>query len=56
MLRDPKTGEAVITRAQAEHFAKRSGVPRSYMETSDASKRKVMARTFAKLSLPGSGT
>jgi NADH dehydrogenase/NADH:ubiquinone oxidoreductase subunit G len=49
MLRDPKTGEAVITKAQAEHFAQRSGVPLSYMETSDGSKRKVMARTFAKL-------
>jgi bidirectional [NiFe] hydrogenase diaphorase subunit len=56
MLRDPKTGEAVITKAQAEHFAARSGVPASYMETSDASKRKVMARTFQKLSVPGSGT
>ena len=45
MLRDPKTGEAVITRAQAEHFAKRSGVPVSYFETSDRSKRRELART-----------
>ncbi|MCP4899522.1 MAG: hypothetical protein GY906_21360, partial [bacterium] len=49
MLRDPKTGEAVITRAQAEHFAKRSGVPVEYFEKSDASKRREMATTFAKL-------
>ncbi len=27
MLRDPKTGQAVITKAQAEHFSERSGVP-----------------------------
>jgi NADH dehydrogenase/NADH:ubiquinone oxidoreductase subunit G len=49
MLRDPATGEAVITKAQAAHFAKRSGVPASYFETSDASKRREMAKTFAKL-------
>jgi len=50
MLRDPVTGQAVITKAQAEHFAERSGVPMAYFETSDASKRLVMAKTFAKLS------
>ena len=50
MLRDPETGEAVITRAQAEHFAARSGVPISYFSTSDASKRRQMAATFAGLS------
>jgi NADH dehydrogenase/NADH:ubiquinone oxidoreductase subunit G len=49
MLRDPKTGEAVITRAQAEHFAARSGVPMTYFETSDRSKRKELAKTFEKL-------
>lgn len=49
MLRDPKTGEAVITKAQAEHFAKRSGVPISYFETSDKSKRLEVAKTFEKL-------
>jgi NADH dehydrogenase/NADH:ubiquinone oxidoreductase subunit G len=49
MLRDPKNGRAVITTAQAEHFAERSGVPMSYFETSDASKRRQMAKTFAKL-------
>jgi bidirectional [NiFe] hydrogenase diaphorase subunit len=49
MLRDPTTGEAVITREQAEHFAVHSGVPMTYFETSDASKRRVMAATFAKL-------
>ena len=50
MLRDPSTGEAVITKAQAEHFAERSGVPMSYFETSDTTKRLEMAKTFAKLS------
>ncbi|MEE4270806.1 MAG: 2Fe-2S iron-sulfur cluster-binding protein [Thermoanaerobaculales bacterium] len=49
MLRDEKTGEAVITRAQAEHFAKRSGVPASYFEKSDRSKRRELAKTFEKL-------
>jgi len=49
MLRDPTTGEAVITKAQALFFADRNGVPGSYFETSDASKRKVMARTVAGL-------
>lgn len=49
MLRDPKTGRAVITKAQAEHFAARSGVPVGYFERSDATKRREMARTFAKL-------
>jgi len=49
MLRDPKTGGAVITRAQAEHFAARSGVPQSYFETSDRSKRRELAKTFEKL-------
>ena len=50
MLRDPVTGRAVITKAQAEHFAERSGVPMSYFETSDTTKRLEMAKTFAKLS------
>jgi hypothetical protein len=49
MLRDPQTGEAVITKEQAEHFAERSGVPITYFETSDTSKRREMARTFQKL-------
>jgi len=49
MLRDPRTGRAVITRAQAEHFAARSGVPVAYFERSDATKRREMAATFAKL-------
>jgi len=49
MLRDPKTGEGLITKAQAEHFAKRSGVPASYFETSDRSKRLEMAKTFQQL-------
>ena len=49
MLRDPQTGEAVITKEQAEHFAERSGVPITYFETSDTSKRRQMARTFQKM-------
>ncbi len=44
MLRDPKTGEAVITKEQAEHFAERSGVPMTYFETSDRSKRRSWRR------------
>ena len=49
MLRDPVTGAAVITKAQAEHFAARSGVPIGYLEKSDASKRRQTASTFVKL-------
>ncbi len=49
MLRDPITGEAVITAAQADHFARRSGVPRAYFETSDTSKRRDIAATFTRL-------
>jgi len=49
MLCDPVTGEAVITKAAAEHFAQRSGVPQGYFATSDTAKRRVMAATFAKL-------
>jgi NADH dehydrogenase/NADH:ubiquinone oxidoreductase subunit G len=50
MLRDPVTGRAVVTRAQAEHFARRSGVPVGYFERSDASKRRELATTFTRLS------
>ena len=49
MLRDPATGEAVITEAQAEFFAGRNGVPKEYFETSDKSKRREMAKKFASL-------
>ncbi len=49
MLRDPSTGEAVITKAQAEHFARRSGVPKTYFEPSYKSKRLEVAKTFEKL-------
>jgi NADH dehydrogenase/NADH:ubiquinone oxidoreductase subunit G len=51
MLRDPQTGEGLITKEQAVHFARRSGVPESYFETSDRSKRLQMAKTFEKLSV-----
>lgn len=49
MLRDPATGQAVITKAQAEFFAGRNGVPQSYFETSDTTKRREMAKTFVAL-------
>ncbi len=49
MLRDPVTGEGMITRAQAEHFATSSGVPASYFERSDAVKRRQLAGAFAAL-------
>ena len=49
MLRDPATGEAVITKAQAEFFAGRGGVSASYFSTSDTTKRRVMAKTFVAL-------
>lgn len=49
MLRDPVTGQAVITKAQALFFAGRNGVPGEYFETSDASKRREMAKTFSSL-------
>jgi bidirectional [NiFe] hydrogenase diaphorase subunit len=51
MVRDPSTGEAVITKAQAKHFAKRSGVPLKYFETSDRTKRHEVAKTFEKLQI-----
>jgi NADH dehydrogenase/NADH:ubiquinone oxidoreductase subunit G len=50
MLRDPSSGEAVVTKAQAAHFASRSGVPETYFETGDRTKRRQMAETFARLS------
>lgn len=53
MLRDPKGGPAVITKAQAEFFAGRGGVPASYFESSDSSKRRGMAAKFAALQQPG---
>lgn len=49
MLRDPATGQAVITKAQAEFFAGRNGVPGSYFETSDITKRREMAKKFVSL-------
>jgi NADH dehydrogenase/NADH:ubiquinone oxidoreductase subunit G len=49
MLRDPVTGQGVITKAQADFFAGRNGVKREYFDTSDQSKRREMAKTFASL-------
>jgi NADH dehydrogenase/NADH:ubiquinone oxidoreductase subunit G len=51
MLRDPTTGEGLITKAQAAHFEARSGVPQSYYEISDRMKRLEMAKTFEKLNV-----
>jgi NADH dehydrogenase/NADH:ubiquinone oxidoreductase subunit G len=51
MLRCSECGRAHITVAQADHFAARSGVPRSYFETCDACKRAQQARTFAGLGI-----
>ncbi len=49
MLRCSACGRAHITRAEAEHFAGRSGVPMSYYEICDGCKRKAQAKTFAGL-------
>lgn len=49
MLRDPVSGHAVITTAQAAFFAGRNGVPESYFQSSDSTKRREMARTFIAL-------
>jgi bidirectional [NiFe] hydrogenase diaphorase subunit len=53
MLRCPQCGKGHITVAQAEHFARRSGVPEGYFEICDACKRKQMAKTFSKLTPVG---
>lgn len=42
MLRCPDCGRAHITKAQAEYFAKKSGVPVSYFGLCDVCKRKAM--------------
>jgi len=55
MLRDPAGGRSVITRAQAEFFAGRGGVPGEYFDSSDQTKRKEMARKFAALQQVGGG-
>lgn len=49
MLRDPATGQAVITKAQAEFFAERGGVPVAYFETSDTTKRREMSKRIVSL-------
>lgn len=49
MLRCPSCGRAHITVAQADFFAGKDGVPRSYFESCDACKRRQTAATFAKL-------
>jgi bidirectional [NiFe] hydrogenase diaphorase subunit len=49
MLRDPVTGRAVITKDQAAFFAGRNGVPGSYFDLSEQSKRRATAKTFAGL-------
>jgi NADH dehydrogenase/NADH:ubiquinone oxidoreductase subunit G len=52
MLRCPRCGRAHITKAQAEYYGGRNGVPAAYFETCDACKRLEMARTFASLRMP----
>ncbi len=49
MLRCKVCGKAHITVAQADYYAGRNGVPRSYFETCDACKRKTHADLFERL-------
>ncbi len=49
MLRCKTCGKAHITVAQADFFADRNGVPRSYFETCDDCKRKAHADIFERL-------
>ncbi len=49
MLRCSRCGKAHITVAQADFFAGRNGVPRSYFELCDECKRKEHADLFARL-------
>lgn len=53
MLRCSSCGRAHITVAQADHWASRTGVPRSYYETCDACKRLHHAEVFARLTAGG---
>jgi NADH dehydrogenase/NADH:ubiquinone oxidoreductase subunit G len=53
MLRCAHCGRAHITVAQADYYADRNGVPRSYFETCDACKRAQQAVNFVKLSQVG---
>lgn len=55
MLRCSRCGKAHVTVAEADHFAGRGGVPRSYFELCDTCKRKDMAATFARLSAGAAG-
>lgn len=57
MLRCTACGRAHITVAQADYYAGKNGVPRSYFETCDACKRRAMAGQFAGLSagVPAAG-
>lgn len=49
MLQCTSCGRAHITVAQADHFAGRGEVPKTYFETCDTCKRKQMSAMFAKL-------
>lgn len=55
MVRCVRCGRAHITREEAAHFSRRTGVPSSYFDLCDACKRTDMARQFVKLS-EGAGT
>jgi NADH dehydrogenase/NADH:ubiquinone oxidoreductase subunit G len=53
MLRCTECGRGHVTVAQADFYAGKNDVPRTYFETCDACKRKQQAATFAKLSVVG---
>jgi bidirectional [NiFe] hydrogenase diaphorase subunit len=55
MLRCKTCGQAHLTAAQAEAWAVRAGVPRTYFETCDACKRAATAETMARLGAGDSG-
>jgi bidirectional [NiFe] hydrogenase diaphorase subunit len=49
MLRCPACGRSHVTVEEADHMAKRSGLPRAYFETCDACKRRATAATAERL-------
>jgi len=55
LLRCTQCGTAHITVAQADFYADRAGVPRSYFETCDACKRRHHAEVFASMAQAGEG-
>jgi len=55
MLRCPNCGRAHITKLQAAHFEKKSGVPASYYEPCDACKRATVVASANALKIPRPG-